>query len=597
MSDNVRKIVDAVENAALAARSKEHFEAQPKEKDRYGLPSGCPVIPLGLKDSQYYYMDECKQLRILAADKHGRLWLTSLFGNKLDFCQDNWPRYSKPDKDGIFHVIGTDWARVAEALMGACASIGPIDLDKKVRGSGTWLGGDGRLVMHCGNKIFAGEQAFMPGRIGDHVYPAAPALPYPIDEDVNGAPAEDVLSVLKTWNWVRPDVDPHLMLGWIGAALMGGALDWRPLVWVTGDKATGKSTLQNLVKYIITESALISSVDASAAGIRQKVGNQSLPVALDELEASEDNRKGNDIVSLARYACSGGQSLRGGSDHKGTSFTLMNCFMFSSILIPPLLGQDVSRMAVLNLDTLPKGSVSPALKPDYYKQIGMALRRRLMDRWPDFHAVLEGYKMALASKGHGGRSADQFGTLLACHDILLYDEVPCSDALDEWAERLDYSGLAEAADDLADWERCLDHILTSQVDFFRRGERKIVADIILAAAGKSDDISAADANKSLRSYGMAVHTLYSGTQMPIKVFRIANAHQGLRSIFKDTHWGDRSGASGVWAQSLRRVPGAIIGKGNTSFAGSKNTRFLEIPLDRVIDNNQRAGGEELCQNF
>ena len=33
------------------------------------------------------------------------------------------------------------------------------------------------------------------------------------------------------------------MLGWLAAGKLGGALDWRPLIWVTGGSNTGKSTL------------------------------------------------------------------------------------------------------------------------------------------------------------------------------------------------------------------------------------------------------------------------------------------------------------------------------------------------------------------
>ena len=45
--------------------------------------------------------------------------------------------------------------------------------------------------------------------------------------------------------------------------------------------------------------------------------------------------------------------LRGGSDHQAAGFVVRSAFMFSSILIPPLLDQDLSRIAVLTLKDLP----------------------------------------------------------------------------------------------------------------------------------------------------------------------------------------------------------------------------------------------------
>ena len=115
--------------------------------------------------------------------------------------------------------------------------------------------------------------------------------------------------------------------------MLGGALEWRPMVWVAGDKGTGKSTLQKVVKGVFGRGGLIPAVDASAAGLWQSLGHSSLPVALDEVESEEDNRRNNNLLKLARVAASGGQMLRGGSDHKQASFTVRSCFLFSSILI------------------------------------------------------------------------------------------------------------------------------------------------------------------------------------------------------------------------------------------------------------------------
>lgn len=587
MNDHIQEIADTIDQAEIVALHPDvpTPPSPPNRPDQmYGLPKDCPVIPLGLKGNVYYYMDLNRQLRILSPSDHSVNGVKTLFSGNLDYCKKNWPRWSQAKKDNPPEIIGTNWSSVVDSLYDACGRIGPVDIEKRVRGTGTWVGGDGALIMHCGDKVFSGDVVHKTGKIGAHVYPAAPPLPYPAKEPADTSAAYEVLEILKTWNWARPDIDPYLMLGWIGAAMIGGALDWRPLVWVTGDKATGKSTLQKFIKYIFDETALLSSVDASAAGIRQNVGNASLPVALDELEAQEDNRRGEDIIKLARFACSGGQSLRGGADHKGASFTLMNCFLFSSILIPPMLGQDVSRMAILNLNALPRGQTPPPLSPDHCRQLGRLFRRRFMDQWSLFSDTLELYKAALSKEGHGGRSADQFGTLLACADVLLSDYRPHSDTLDEWSEKLAYETLAEAEDDLADWERCIAHILTSQIQIGHARTRKLVADVIKDAS-KNDD----DAKMALRRHGMAVHTDYSDHGRQKQYFRVANAHQGLRTIFENSHWIDRSGASGVWSQSLKRVPHAFPSDKGTSFAGSKVTRFINIPIEMVLETNQQQG--------
>jgi hypothetical protein len=196
---------------------------------------------------------------------------------------------------------------------------------------------------------------------------------------------------------------------------------------------------------VIGESAMVKASDATAAGLWQAVGHASLPVALDELESEEDNRKNSNIIKLARHAASGGQTLRGGSDHKGTDFTVRSAFLFSSILMPPMLGQDVSRMAVLQLNAL-AGVSPPALEPVLLAQFGAIFRRRILDHWHRFPELLESWRQALSTKGHSGRSADQFGTLMACADLLLSDFMPDGDSLEEWTELLKRSTLSEAED-------------------------------------------------------------------------------------------------------------------------------------------------------
>lgn len=583
----IENIQNAVASAKKGQKSPDRDPAVPRRKNT-GLPSNCPVVPLGKDVDVFYYLDACRQLRIMKAKDHSRLPVQSLFAPHIGYCEAEWPRYTK---DG--DVAGADWNAVAEALMSACATIGAVDIEKRVRGPGAWLGEDGELVLHCGDKIYSSDQAYLPGRIGDHFYPGAPAIPHPADNDADAQKAaQELLDLLKTWNWRRPDLDPYLMMGWIGAALMGGAIDWRPLVWISGDKATGKSTLQKVVQMVIGETALVSSVDATAAGIRQAVGHMSLPVALDELEADEDNRKANDVVKIARYACSAGQSLRGGADHKGASFQLRNCFLFSSILIPPLLSQDVSRMAILQLDRL-NDVMPPALEPKRLKQFGKLFRRRLMRLWPQFCEVLETWRAQLTMEGHEGRSADQFGTLMACYDILLHDHPPHSDTLAQWSGRLKYSGLSEAEDSVADWERCVAHLMTCPLDYFRKGEKRSVGSWVIQAAGRGahgmDD--PVEANKALSNYGMRVidYDVYGDGKTLVKMLLVANSHQGLASLFHETRWKGASGSSGVWVQSFRRVPGASAAKKPTTFDGVM-TRYTMIPLDQIIHDDLKAGG-------
>lgn len=597
MTDNIHEIHTAVATAPKAKRSTKPKEPagdkpKPPRPQRAGgevpydtsFPEDCPVEPLGINGDDVFFLDQKRQLRVLKAEKLNQGTIRTLFGDAGDLKYTYWPRYSKPDDKGLYYLVGWRPEQAADVLYNEAARRGIWDVFDRVRGPGGWQDEDGKLVMHCGDLVYHDGTALTPGQIGRHVYPSAPAKPHPLSEKVTGAHADELLAILKTWEWRRPEVDPYLLLGWMAAAMLGGALKWRPLVWITGDKATGKSTLHDVMKAIMGPGGLVSSTDASAAGLWQTVGHASLPVALDEIEAEEDNRKAQNIIKLARQAASGGQTLRGGSDHKNASFTVRSCFMFSSILIPPMLGQDVSRMAVLQLDKL-SSALPPTLDPKHMERIGAALRARLIQQWPRLQGLMHTWKATLAKAGHSGRSADQFGTLLACCDLLRLDELPHHDSLSMWSELLDRSKLAECEDDSADHERCTSFLLSSQMDFFRHGERRTIGSWIQQAAGRdkgrNTEPEIDDARRALGNIGLKIMYLPmpSGSPGTWQVLLIANDHQGLSAVFKDSHWAGRSGANGVWVQAFRRIKGNYPDQ--QRFNGEKK-RCTAVPLDEIL---------------
>lgn len=571
----------AIDNAALVPGAPEDDGGGDR---RHGggdvrLPDDCPVTPLGSHGTVRYYLDAMQQLIELPLRDHSQNLIKGLFGIRTDLLPKHWPRFNKEGE-----VTGWRPELAGEALMKAAAAKGVIDLFDRVRGAGAWLGDDGELILHCGDGVLCNTSWHACGLVGDYVYPAASPKPRPAQTYAAGGskgPASDLLALLRTWNWRRPEVDPFLLLGWIGAAMLGGALDWRPAMWLTGDKATGKSTLQEVLRLVFDKGGLFSLADASQAGITQYVGHSSLPVAIDELEPSDDNRRAQAIINLARLAASGGQMARGGSDHVGRQFTIRFCILFSSILVPPLAPQDRSRLAILELD--PLGSTkAPTLSRPKLRALGAALRRRLVDQWQRFPTVLDDYRIALAEAGHSGRGADQYGTLLAMQELLLHDgeHVP-ADALVEWGEKLQAATIAERGDDLADHERCLNHILTSIVDPYRGGSRRTIAQWIGDAMAGAED-QPKTANAVLETYGIKVVLEPTGDALErVGWLYVSNTHQGLAELFKATHWAGGSGKSAVYVQALRRVSFAVAG-GDTARFGLVATRYTKVPLAHAL---------------
>lgn len=564
----------------------------PRQPDEPSLPPGCPVKPLGRLGSASFYLDELGQLARQGTKDWNDVAILTLFGRQSDWLEDKFPRYGKPEKDKetgeqYFPVVGFDYAAVKKSLIDAASRAGIFDPQGRVRGRGAHRGDDGELVLHCGDAVLiAGARRVNgetlapywhePGVVDGYVYETKPAIPRPAaDHEIEGPPGEatlhaalELLKFLKTWNWVRPLVDPMLLFGEIGAMMIAGGLTrWRPHIWVTGSRGTGKSTLigkDGLIDALMGSSAIFTA-DATEAAIRQITGAQTLPIVFDELEASAQNDKSNAIIRLARLASSGADIYRGSASHEAASFKAQTCFVFSSILIPPMLAQDRSRLAILDLQELPDGA-GVTLDRRHWAKIGALVRRRMVDQWPRFAATLERYAIALGDAGHGQRGQDQYGTMLACADLMLFDGIDDDeddgDRFAEWAQRLNFATLAEAQDEQPDELDAAQHLASSYMHARGGDDRETVARVIGKALRAHDTDMALRSRARLEAAGMRLVAInWTGDKASVRdampgqpvYLAIAPRHNvGMRQIFDRTTWQD-----GVWMQSFRRIKGAV----------------------------------------
>jgi hypothetical protein len=269
-----------------------------------------------------------------------------------------------------------------------------------MRGRGAWTFRSGNLVYHSGDALWICEKGrFKTLATGVHenmLYPRLSALAEPWTESITieENPARKLLETFRKWNWTRPDVDPVLLLGWIGCALIGGALDWRPAVLLIGDRATGKSTLQHALRNIFGDT-LFRSADTTAAGIYQAMAHDARPVALDELEPDSDPRKLDNVVHLMRTSASGDIGRRGGpTKGEASEFQMRSAFLFSAINNPLRSAQDMSRVAVLRL--MPLNLNQPSPEPIDTDVTGAMMLSLMMQGWGDngarFAATLERFK-------------------------------------------------------------------------------------------------------------------------------------------------------------------------------------------------------------
>jgi hypothetical protein len=537
-----------------------------------GLPESCPVLPLGISGSTAWFIDPIGQVQQFAPP-YGKGHLLGVFCGDENFLSWAWPRWAGKGKreEGGVAIDGYAAEKAAAALLSACAAKGPWNSVEKIRGRGCWLGRDGGLVVHTGMDLLVNGRSEPPGEIDGYVYPTRPELPLPWPEryvaDAN--PALLLKDILDSWRWARPGVDPVLLLGWIGAAFLGGALPWRPAVYITGDKATGKSTLQALIKGLLGD-YLIQAVDTTGAGIYQHLGDDALAIAVDELEGEADVRKAKNVLKLARIAASGGLMLRGGDRHNPVEFRARSCFLFSSINTPPLEPQDLSRMAILRLSRLAPDAESPDMDDKVLAVAGRAILRQLIDEWPRFKQTFAAFKGELGRAGLDGRGQDTFGTLLACADMIEHagwDEARLSTVSDgdvtPWADVIRGAGLSELEDAAENWRLALSHLLNVRVDAWRSGNRMAVGQVLLDLyTGRGPDGSAMSedlARTMLAQAGLGLVRRKASQHRGDTFLWLAVPNQNplTRTLFEGSKWAGDVGA-GVWAGALRQSPRGAI---------------------------------------
>lgn len=564
---------------------------------------GCPVRPLGVNGTIYFYLDVLSQMQGVA--KLEAQQILKLFGDRIPALCHHFPQWSAP-KDGMPAARKPnrfDQTTAAMVMYAAAAEKGLFNPDGAVRGVGAWVDDDGQLVYHCGARLLIGDDERTPDGHMGKIYPAYPAIPRPANPHPDAAgkgagPAPAILEAFATWAWTRPEVDAMFALGMVGCQMMGGALSWRPTFWNTGSRATGKSSFQTLLKHLHGPGGLIQSTDATKSGLTARIGHSSLPVALDELEPSPDGHDTREraIIDLARVASSGGEWMRGSADQKGASGNVYSTFFFSSILIPGSMGAaDRSRLVVLSLEPLPDGATPPAMRADTWRSRGAALKRQLIDRWPGWTRRLELWREALAEHKLGGsRDLDNYSTLMAMAHMALSADMPTADELQGWAAKVARNVRASVDEIGSDADDVLTYLLTQTFDPFRRGERHTIATWLKAAGhrpkagarlfgqsgddytqGLADSTALADyakrANASLASIGLRV----VGTPEAPVLFVAGAQFQGLKDIFQRSAW-----SNGVWTQSLRRVKGAVANAGPRRIDGLQ-TKGTEVPFSAM----------------
>lgn len=542
------------------------------------MPPKCPVTVLGMKGETIYIVSATGHLHEI--EKFDHPTIVKLFAPYFNYALWAWPGFGPAGKNADGEPLPPKVKRLerdkcVECLVQEAGRRGIFDPADQKRGRGGWRTEDGEFIWHSGKHLWRVPVAqkagrMVPGELQDakpseymgHFYAQDTAIlePWQSPIDIMDSPAHQILDFLKSWNWERQWLDPVLVMGWLATSLMGAALDERPIIFVTGGRGTGKSTLGDILKAIIGR-ALYSTANTTAAGIYQNIKQDSRPVLVDEFEAKARGEKEQSIIELARQAYSGAKLYRGGQNHDGVEFELRCSFGFSAIIPPPLTVQDRSRMAILSLKPLANdGSAEPVIR----EEMGRMLLRRIMDGWYEFQTVLlPKWRKMLHQAKFDARMQDTYGTLLAAAELVL-GEVGLVHAgfpdnagdgklfVDDVIPLIQHATKSEIADQEEKWETVIDKLLSATIENWKAGEKPTVGMTI--EAFERNDVTIEEARARLQLSGLYLRRAGEHTQG--YALCVPKSHQALEKIFADTEF-----RQGNWYVALKQAPPAIVPRG------------------------------------
>ena len=438
-----------------------------------------------------------------------------------------------------FRSGGADWQRAVSDLATAADRAGVFDPRRK-RGRGVWLDQE-RVVWHLGDRLEVDGVITRLVDLESHfTYARLPGLAIdPQTAHLSDQEGNKLLSVIGQMGWVGAN-DHLLLAGWIVLSNVGGALRKRPGLQITSGFGTGKSdAVDNVIRPL--QAALgISTSGSTEAGIRQSVGNDVLPVLVDESEAADGSRREQQL-RLVRLSYDGQPLIKGTPGGEALEFTVRSSFCMAGINAPITNPADLSRIAVIGRQAIGDkqwAAVTAARAELFTVETGQALIRRTVTNLPVLMANIATIGKVLAGmvQGRGGgRMGDTYGALLAgCHLLTSTERLTPKSAL-EWLDAIGWNPDAPAADAvdrsaMAEARQCLDHLLSAELpwhdpDRDHASTGRITIRELLALALRNGSNAAP---KALGQRGLKAD--------PERGLVVANSGAAIEKLFAGTKW-------------------------------------------------------------
>lgn len=495
-----------------------------------------------------------------------------------------------------------DWVSAGLSVINECRTKGVYDTSK-MRGRGVWMDkdekGTPRAVIHTGQQLLVSKEN-EPLKQTSFVRIKSPWI-YESRREIitqaeyNQAASDDEGRMIREMchqpRWAK-DIYGELLAGWVATAPVCGGLDWRPHAWLTGNAASGKSTVAEMVVGRCLGRLAIWPVGSTTeAGIRSALQSDALAVVFDEAEGEKYAEQRRDaVMGLMRQASSEGRGtiIKGSASHLAHEFKIRSQFMLVSIGTGLKKTADLTRTAVLTLRPL--------------NSYPLAERGKMEERWArfqDLHALLppdlpqkllvrqaqnlfilrdnvRTFKETITNVMNSPRIGDQLGTLLAGAHSLWSSQRITGKQCEKYLSTLNLEDFFTTSDEREDIS-LLHHLCGSmiRVETTHGVQDRTIGELVRQAllGGDSTSVPYEICKATLSRYGLKIE-VEKGKRTGVW---IANKCPSLERLMQTADYAEG------WIPILQRHPYAVRSNSTMRFGGvTSKATFLptqEWPLE------------------
>lgn len=574
----------------MMGRKKEVVEVQyqPEKKD-YGYDDTYFKCLGFVGNTFYFYQNSTGQVYAMTSKEMSKSQMIMLA--PLTWWETFWPKGKG----------GTDWDAVLDTFLRVQEDVGIFD-STCIRGRGAWID-KGRSVLHLGDKVVVdGVEMSNDEVVSNYIYMKSAPLSLDYGSYLPCEESKRLIDVCRLARWKNKS-HADLLVGWMFASLVCGAMPFRSHIYLTGESGSGKSwVMENIIAPVMGKMPVLCTSSTTEAGIRKQMNNDVRPVIFNETEAESQNdlMRLQGVFNLARGASDENAApiLKGSGD--GESFICRSSFLFASINKSTTKHADENRTIFLELAGSPKNATQEVRDQDNrnFKALEKACDElvdrefigSLLTRAVQLVPIMRKNHQIFSDVGARVTGSRRLGSSLAMPLCGLYGLMNDSAISEEDATKLikKYSMEAEKNEITeTQEEECLDVFKYSEIpvedtDGYRHTLHMAeIVDIVSSPAMSTDGFSRNKLSKKMKARGVMIEDGFvylsnKKSSLPYKLYERTQFVTG-------------------WREAILRLEG-VEAFSDEYFCSTLRSGGIKIPLELIVTKKKDLFGKELPCN-